>query len=78
MFTEDFSGRILSFDQTAAVSFAEIASQRRRTGQPISQADAQIAAICLSHNATLATRNIEDFINCNIAIINPWDYQSIN
>ncbi|NET85203.1 MAG: type II toxin-antitoxin system VapC family toxin [Moorea sp. SIO1F2] len=78
MFTEDFSGRILSFDQKAAVSFALIASERRKIGQPISQADAQIAAICLIHNATLATRNVDDFKNCNIAITNPWDYRVIS
>ncbi|NET64165.1 MAG: type II toxin-antitoxin system VapC family toxin [Moorea sp. SIO1G6] len=75
MFTEDFSGRILYFDQKAAVSFASIACERKKIGQPISQADAQIAAICYSHHATLATRNVDDFKNCNIAIINPWDYR---
>ncbi|MGB5635577.1 MAG: type II toxin-antitoxin system VapC family toxin [Waterburya sp.] len=75
MFKEDFSGRILSFDQKAALYFAQIASQRRKMGQPISQADTQIASICYSQNATIATRNVDDFKNCNIAIINPWEYQ---
>ncbi len=42
IFKEDFSGRILSFDQKAAVNFAQIASHRRKIGQPISQADAQM------------------------------------
>ena len=74
MFTEDFLDRILSFDKKAAVNFVKIASQRRKTGQPISQADAQIAAICYSHNAALATRNVDDFKNCNISLINPWEY----
>lgn len=75
MFAEDFLGRILPFDQIAAIAFAKIASQRRLNGQPISQADAQIAAICYTHNAKIATRNVDDFINCDISIINPWDYQ---
>ncbi|NET59813.1 MAG: type II toxin-antitoxin system VapC family toxin [Symploca sp. SIO2E6] len=75
IFTEDFSERILSFDQKAAVNFAKIASQRRKIGRHISQSDAQIAAICYSHHASLATRNIDDFQSCNIAIINPWEYQ---
>lgn len=72
MFLEDFTGRILPFDQAAAVAFANIASQRRYKGIPISQADAQIAAICYVHAATIATRNVSDFQECGISIINPW------
>jgi toxin FitB len=34
---------------------------------------AQIAAKCLANNAIIATRNVEDFMNCQIAIFNPWD-----
>ncbi len=73
MFTEDFKNRILSFDQQAAICFAKIASERRQNGTPISQADAQIAAICSTHQATLATRNVTDFRGCGIVIINPWE-----
>ena len=73
MFSEDFAGRVLPFDQAAAVAFANIASQRRQNGNPISQADAQIAAICYTHGATIATRNVLDFEGCDISIINPWE-----
>ncbi|MGV2829225.1 hypothetical protein [Myxosarcina sp. GI1(2024)] len=45
---------------------------RRTLGRPISQIDAQIAPIALSHDATLATRNILDFDECGIEIIEPW------
>ncbi|MEH2301845.1 MAG: type II toxin-antitoxin system VapC family toxin [Nostoc sp.] len=73
MFSEDFVGRVLPFDQAAAVTFAKIASQRRHNGTPISQADAQIAAIGYIHTATIATRNFSDFEGCGISIINPWE-----
>ncbi|GGA46611.1 type II toxin-antitoxin system VapC family toxin [Okeania sp. KiyG1] len=73
MFAEDFGGRILHFDEIAAVAFARIATERRRMGKLISQADAQIASICYAHQATLITRNISDFEDCGIAIINPWE-----
>ncbi len=76
MFSEDFAGRVLPFDQAAAVAFANIASQRRHNGTPISQADAQIAAICYTHAATIATRNFSDFEECGISIINPWEVSS--
>ncbi|MBC6420494.1 MAG: PIN domain-containing protein [Hormoscilla sp. SP5CHS1] len=35
MFNRDFAGRILSFDEKAAIAFAMIASKRRRTGSPL-------------------------------------------
>ncbi len=73
MFSEDFAGRVLPFDQAAAVAFANIASQRRHNGTPISQDDAQIAAICYIHAATIARRNFSDFEGCGISIINPWE-----
>ncbi|ODG97390.1 plasmid stabilization protein [Nostoc sp. KVJ20] len=76
MFSEDFAGRVLPFDQAAAVAFANIASQRRHNGNPISQADAQIAAICHTHAATITTRNFSDFEGCGISIINPWEVSS--
>jgi predicted nucleic acid-binding protein len=72
MLGEDFSGRILPFDSAAAVAFAEIAAERRQAGRPISQADAQIAAIARSRGAALATRNVPDFEGCGVEIINPW------
>lgn len=72
MFELDFAGRILPFDVKAAQLFATIAAERIKIGRPISQIDAQIAAITRSHNATLATRNVDDFEECGIEIVNPW------
>lgn len=73
IFDQDLAGRILSFDMAGADAFARIASSRKLAGQPISQFDAMIAAITQSRGATLATRNIKDFGNCGIDLINPWN-----
>ncbi|MBB2156603.1 type II toxin-antitoxin system VapC family toxin [Gluconacetobacter diazotrophicus] len=72
MFEDIFPGRILPFDAEAARAYADIAAQRRREGDPISQFDAQIAAVARSRAATLATRNTRDFGRCGIALLNPW------
>lgn len=72
MFNEDFHERILPFDGLAAKEYAEVASERRISGQPISQFDAQIAAIARSRGAGVVTRNDSDFLNCGIDVINPW------
>ena len=39
----------------------------------LSQIDAQIAAIASAYNAILATRNLSDFEECGIEIVNPWE-----
>jgi predicted nucleic acid-binding protein len=72
MLAEDFAGRILPFDSAAAVAYAPIAAGRRLAGRPISQADAQIAAIAASRGAAIATRNVSDFDGCGIMVLDPW------
>ena len=72
MFGKVLAGRILPFDEDAARAFAAIAAGRRAQGPPISDLDAQIAAITRSRGATLATRNTADFEGCGIRVVNPW------
>lgn len=72
-FDQDFLNRVLPFDLEAAVHFASIAADRRKQGNPISQFDAQIAAICRTYGAAISTRNVDDFTNCGLEIINPWE-----
>ena len=71
-FETHFFGRVLPFDSPAAEAFAELAADRRQSGRPIAQADAQIAAIARSRGATLATRNVPDFEGCGVDVVNPW------
>lgn len=72
MFSEDFAGRILPFDSAAVPAYVDIVSVRRASGRPISQFDAQIAAIARHAGASLATRNVNDFENCGVTVVNPW------
>lgn len=72
MVRDDFEQRILAFDETAAAHYADIVVNRDRLGRPVRMADAQIAAICRSHDAVLATRNVADFADTGVSITNPW------
>jgi predicted nucleic acid-binding protein len=72
MLEEDFAQRVLPFDRAAASAFAVIASGRRKKGRPISEFDAQIAAVARINGAAVATRNADDFRDCGIGVIDPW------
>ena len=67
------TGVVLPFDVAAAKQYADVLERRFRNGTPISTADAQIAAICLTHEATCATRNVKDFMGTGVSVIDPWD-----
>jgi predicted nucleic acid-binding protein len=69
---EDFHGRVLPFDERASARYADIVVGRERMGRPIGIADAQIAAICRDSGAILGTRNVADFEDTGIELINPW------
>ncbi len=70
----DFNSRVIPFDSEAARAYAMIGAHRRSIGKPITVMDCQIAAIARSNEAAVATRDISDFQNCGIEVINPWDY----
>jgi toxin FitB len=69
---EEMRTGVLEFGSVEAEHYAEIAASRRGSGRPISQSDAQIAAIARAGGFALVTRNVGDFEDCGIDIINPW------
>ena len=66
------AGRILPFDSAAARAYAGIAAHRRQAGRPIGEADCQIAAITRSRDGILATRNVRDFQDTGVEVVDPW------
>ena len=73
MFEQDFAHRCLPFDPAAAVEYALLVAARTRSGRPIATEDGQIAAIALSQELSLATRNVKDFEGIEgLVVINPW------
>ena len=67
-----FGDLIQPFDAAAAAWFGPIMARRGRLGLPMEGFDAQIAAICRTQGAALATRNVKDFRETGIDIIDPW------
>jgi toxin FitB len=65
--------RVFSFDRAAAQVYGEMIVARERTGRPFEGFDGLIAAIAKTRDAAIATRNVADFANCGMSIVNPWD-----
>ena len=64
--------RVASFDVAAARAAAELMAERKRRGRPAEIRDTLIAGIALASNATVATRNVSHFADCNVNVVNPW------
>ena len=67
-----FAERILPFDSAAARDYADIAVGRRSAGRPIAPADCQIAAIARCRGMAVATRNVRDFEDISVEVVDPW------
>jgi toxin FitB len=62
-----FAGRILAFTDNTATLCASL-----HVPNPRSERDAMIAATAIEHGFTVATRNLPDFIDTGVALVNPW------
>lgn len=69
---EDFAESVLPYDGRAAQIYSALVARSESRGRAVSSADAQIAAICIEHQALLATRNCKDFEHLGVQLINPW------
>ena len=73
LLAEDLENRVLDFDIDAAEEAARLAASRQKAGKPIEVRDTLIAGIALSRRATIATRNLRDFRDLDVPVVNPWE-----
>ncbi|MCP4995625.1 MAG: type II toxin-antitoxin system VapC family toxin [Gammaproteobacteria bacterium] len=67
-----FALRILAYDEAAARTYGEVMGHRKEIGRPISVPHGQIAAIAKAHGNKIATRDISDFEDCGVELIDPF------
>lgn len=67
-----FGDRFVPFDTAAAEAHGWLQARMTRQGGRLPEIDSQIAAIAISRNATIATRNTRDFARTGIELIDPW------
>lgn len=65
-------GRILSFNTSTAHVWGQLKANWDKTGNSLPSLDSQIAATAHRHALTIVTRNVRDFKNAGIKVINPF------
>jgi len=71
--TTFFTGRILAVDIAVAGRWGRLAAS---VGRPLPAIDSLLAATALEHDLVLVTRNVKDFENLGLSLIDPWDAAS--
>jgi toxin FitB len=70
---QQYRGRVADFDVAAAQVHGVLRAKLRRIGRPVQAPDSYVAAIAISRNAAVATRNHAHFEHTGVALIDPWN-----
>jgi toxin FitB len=68
-----FAGRIIPIDAAIADRWGLIAAEAKQKGKALPVIDGLLAATALHHNLTVVSRNISDFTNIHVQVLNPWE-----
>jgi predicted nucleic acid-binding protein len=63
----EYSSRLLTIDEAIALEWGRLAAIRTR-----GIVDGLLAATARVHGLTVATRNVADFADTGVAVVNPW------
>ena len=67
-----FQNRILPLDVDVLLAWGQLTGSLDKAGQPMPIMDSLIAATGIHHQLTIATRDIRDFRNAGVRVVNPW------
>lgn len=67
-----FQNRILPLDVEVLLAWGKLTGGLDRIGQPMPIMDSLIAATGIHHQLTIVTRDIRDFRNAGVRVVNPW------
>lgn len=68
-----FAGRILPINSAITDRWGWIAAEARRKGTTLPVIDGLLAATALHYNLTIVSRNVKDFVNAHVPVLNPWE-----
>jgi toxin FitB len=67
-----YSDRVLSIDAAIAATWGRAAARIERGGGRLAVVDGLIAATAVHHGYTVVTRNVADFANTGVALLDAW------
>ena len=67
-----FDGRVLVIDAEVMLRWGTLRAQMEAIGRSLPAIDSIIGAIALVHDLLVVTRNVQDFADTGIQIVNPW------
>jgi len=67
-----FSGQVLAFDESCTRAYASVQLISRTRGVAVAPMDACIAAIALTRDCSVATRDVTPFHAVGVQVINPF------
>lgn len=67
-----FRGRIHDIDLETILEWGVLQGEGRKCGLTRPVVDCLIAATAIRHNLTLVSRNVDDFENFPLRLVNPW------
>ena len=68
----EFVQRILPLNDGVLSTWARLSAQTEMQGNTLAVMDSLIAATASSYGLTLVTRNVDDFKNCGLVLVNPF------
>ena len=68
-----FADRLLPIDLSVALAWGSLTTESERLGRPLHVVDGLLLATAKVHNLTVVTRNVTDFDQRGIPVVNPYD-----
>ena len=68
-----FAGRIVPIEAAIADRWGLLAAEAKRRGTVLPIIGGLLAATAIHHNLTVVSRNISDFTNIQVPVLNPWE-----
>ena len=67
-----FAGRILPVDEKTAFAWGDLMAEVKRRGLGLASMDGLLAATAIAHGLTLVTRNVQEFRDLAVELLDPW------
>lgn len=71
---ETFGSQIIEINLQVALKWGQLIGDLDLAGKPMPAVDSIIAAQALEYECILVTRNVDDFKNSGVQLLNPWNF----